>query len=657
MSSTKTKEPINSQSLIGYAVLAENLDNNNASFIDNFLPLILQGVIDIDDNFTISELSIYIEENFGLQLPFYVLDYSLRKLCRNNTLKFDQTAFKYNVINPKSLNVIDKRDEILNNFQLLLNRMKDYIEEYYDLNLPISKLERMLENFSNVYAQNISNNSPFEVKSEHHQALFLVGKFLKYIEQNDTNLFKIYQKFYIGYMISSAMYFTQPDRFTQKFKHTLVFLDTTLIIFALGYAGQERAQPVLQLIQALKKQHAQLRCFAHTIEEIKSVLNSCLRKLEKGEFDRFGTVEYFINKNYSRSEILTIIHALENDIEEKLKIKIVDKPDYSDQSLYKYNIDEVEYGDYIRSHIQYTFESSLSKDLDSLNAIYKLRKGEFSDTIESSKAIFVTNNNKLVNVIKNKFISDFHKPEYTPPFISDYVLATLQWIKNPDYNTELPKKMIIANCLAATEPSEKMIEKYLDRIEKEKNRGEITEEDFALLRTDSEARALMMEKTVGNEENIIWIDLKELAELTIQRKTAEANKINEEQKSFIEEMAKERQQLLQDTEEKALKLNELEKTAEIKEQARIIANKNKSEKFAKGITNAASITFLFVFSLWYIIAYNKLSDETYFILKVIIQIIIPTLGLLGIGLLHLIKPIKIKLKEWLTNKIYSVFYK
>ncbi|MBG9693116.1 hypothetical protein ABD91_20435 [Lysinibacillus sphaericus] len=657
MTSTTEDKVIHSRSLIGYAVLAENIDSNKASFLDNFLPLIEQGVVDIHDCFTVAELSIYIEQKFGLQFPFYVLDYALRKLCRKNILKYDRTLNNYLLLRKDSLNVLQKRDELLIHHQILISALKEFLHDNYDESYSNQKLEEMLELFLNVSINTISNNSTVEVGAEHKKSIFLVAKFIRHIEKNEPQLFTLYHKFYVGNMISAAMYFTQPDKVTQKFKNTSVYFDTTLIIYALGYAGEDRAQPVLELIKTLRSQHAQLRCFTHTVEEVKGVLTSCMRKLEQGTRDRFGTVEYFISKNYTRSEILTLIHAIEKDIFEKLNIRIVDKPDYSDKELYQYNIDMEGYSTYIQKHITYTYSETLTKDLDSINAIYRLRKGAFSNTIETSKAILVTNNNRLVNVAKDKFILDHQRPDYIPPIISDYVLATLQWIKNPDTESDLPKKMIIANCLVATEPNEKMLQKYLDRIEREKLLGRITEEDFALLRTDSEAKSLMMDKVKGDEEQIIYLNLKELAELTIQRKIEGKDSQLEKQQIYLDQLKEQQAASLELSEKQQQEIdfqkNEIEKikldqNEKMMERSRILATK---------ATKYLLLIPVVISSIWFVIAYNRLDSESSLITKVVIQWVIPTAGFLGVGILNFVKTIKEKIITKIAKKTFAFLNK
>lgn len=647
-----------SKPLIGYAVLAENIDSNNLSFLDNFLPLVKQGVLDINVDFDIQLLSKYIEENFGLQLPLYVITYSLKKLQKRNLVKFEKVELKYKVIGENGSSILQKRDELLIQYELLINRMQEFLvnHQYYKKSFTTYELESMLEDFIFQTTENLATPVKSDNSSkEQNQRNFLTGRFITYIEQNEPHLYSIYKKLFIGNMISSAMYFTEQDKINQKFKKTSVYFDTTLIIYALGYAGDLRAEPVNQLIKLLRSQYAQIRCFEHTVAEVRGVLNGCLLKYKKGDSDRFGTVEYFINKNYSESEILTIINAIENDIESKLNIKIVPTPDFSDESLHKYNMDVEGYIKSIKEVISYNYEDSLNKDIDSINAIYRLRKGQHSTTLEKSKAIFVTNNNSLVKVVSDKFYREHHNSELFSPLISDYVLATLLWIKNPDTESELPQKMIAANCLAAVEPSEKMYEKYLNRIEKERDKGTISEESFALLRTASEAKSLMMDIVVGDEDQINYLDVKELAELTIQIKVEEKEKQIAQKDHEISTLTIEKIEI-----ENSVKLSNQELKLKEEEFSKIQENrlknaKLKTEKIANKTINLLTGCIVFTLLIVYLYLYN--NPDANIVGNIFVQFIIPGVSFLGFGILYFIKPVRKKAINSLSDLIYSWFYK
>ncbi|MBN1574442.1 MAG: hypothetical protein JW984_14690 [Deltaproteobacteria bacterium] len=87
-----------------------------------------------------------------------------------------------------------------------------------------------------------------------------------------------------------------------------------------------------------------------------------------------------------------------------------------------------------------------------------------------------------------------------PHCITDTTITALVWLKSPQQTPELPLNIIISDCYAAFNPSNRMWEKFLTEIEKQEKRGDFSEDDYMLLRYSKEARNILMDKTLGDEE-------------------------------------------------------------------------------------------------------------------------------------------------------------
>lgn len=98
---------------------------------------------------------------------------------------------------------------------------------------------------------------------------------------------------------------------------------------------------------------------------------------------------------------------------------------------------------------------------------------------------------------------DFFRRQYgeesaiVPLLIPHYTISTLAWLKKPMRSPELPDRMVSATCFAALNPPGLLWRLYLEEIEDLSDGGRISEEDYYLLRFSSEARSLLMDKTLG----------------------------------------------------------------------------------------------------------------------------------------------------------------
>jgi hypothetical protein len=77
---------------------------------------------------------------------------------------------------------------------------------------------------------------------------------------------------------------------------------------------------------------------------------------------------------------------------------------------------------------------------------------------------------------------------------------------------QLPAKMVIAECYAATEPSEKLWQKYIETVSRLKEGQKISANEYYLLRYSQVAHKELMELTVGDEDVITEGTVQEILE-------------------------------------------------------------------------------------------------------------------------------------------------
>ena len=62
------------------------------------------------------------------------------------------------------------------------------------------------------------------------------------------------------------------------------------------------------------------------------------------------------------------------------------------------------------------------------------------------------------------------------------VLTNLLWLRRPTAVPNLPRKRIIADCYAATWPTERLWRLYLEEIDKLRQRGGVISDEYYMLR-------------------------------------------------------------------------------------------------------------------------------------------------------------------------------
>jgi len=370
----------------------------------------------------------------------------------------------------------------------------------------------------------------------------------------------------IGHMISAPLLYDDFEKFKGKLNGLDIYLDTGIIFRLLGFEDRFRKATYYDLINTFLEQKCNLNIFRHTIDEIKNNLNYCQFWIDNPKYDPSlanPILRYFRQENYTQSDIDRIIINLEDKLKRhKMKIKDAPTPnEYQNfqidvEKLYQYITDL--YKENIPSYELAKKELVIRRDIKSINAISKYRRGKYPTSINNTGSIFVTTNSSLAYVNKKFEKSQAEFKNIIPSCVTDVFLGTLVWIQSPAKFHGIYEKKIIADCYAALEPSELLLKRYMVELAKLKSEGKINDEEHYLLRTHRTALNLLQELTLADHENFTDKTPEEILE-EIRREI----KIESEQK-YLEE--KERR------EEDLLKINELEKkTKKIENRAEQIA--------------------------------------------------------------------------------------
>ena len=149
--------------------------------------------------------------------------------------------------------------------------------------------------------------------------------------------------------------------------------------------------------------------------------------------------------------------------------------------------------------IDYQRDRAREKDAQSLAAVARVRGLRRMDKFESARAIFVTRNLAIVRVSAEFF----HKTETgraIPVCMPVSLMTRLAWVKKPMIAPDLPKHVVMASAYAALNPPVPLWRKYIDEVDRRREKGRITDNDYHLLRSSREAREALMDTTFGAEE-------------------------------------------------------------------------------------------------------------------------------------------------------------
>ena len=512
---TRIRNPI----IISLAILKLNWDvEGGKSYLDNFVPIVAECIrLSGSKVVSVPEVRSVLQKEFGLTIPLNSLEMLLRRVKARGYIYIRNGIYRPVWRKLNSLSFREIQQSVLEMHDALVTHLKIYVREHHNVEWTQDQAEEALLQFleghdlvslSSFAASEVDSNFPMN---------FLVGSFIQYLLDTHSPALEYLETVVKGNMLANALFLTVPGKELKKFRQTQLFFDTPFLMYLIGHAGPERQEPCKELISLLENSGALLRCFRHTVDEAKGILEAIGHRMHENDTaSLYGpSVDYFLMRGLSSSDVFLLRSQLERDIE-SFGIRIVERPDYAEE-LHPYVIDELELKRELQERIKYRNESALDRDVESIAAIMRLRKGRYAYEVEDSPAVLVTTNSALCKVSRDFIIRETGEPGAVPPAITDKLLTNLLWLKRPFDAPDLPRKRIIADCYAAVQPSDRLWAAYIQEVEELEQRGNITADDYYVLRYSLEARKALMEVTLGDEAAFSQGSVDEILQLAKER--------------------------------------------------------------------------------------------------------------------------------------------
>jgi hypothetical protein len=549
------------EAITSLAILLVNWDEGK-EYIDNFVPFVGQCIIALNPEVvSAQELQEKLHRDYGLQVPQNTIKSILKKAEKKGYVQKAGEAYVPNFEALRTLNFETKRQESLRQHNALVQKMQEFADKRYSLSLTTEASEDILFSYIRMHDIELLNCivtgetlAEAELKMGRKQS-YVVQAFVKHIYENDPECSKYLDAIVKGHMLANALILPDLGNARRRFRHTSVYFDTPLILRALGYEGRARQTACKELFDLLKEVGAHVCCFRHTRDEVHSVLYACKMALAEADSTRvpYGAAfHHFSHLRFTPADLELEMAMLNKNIE-KLGARIEEKPEYVD----KYQVDESRLEETLEALVNYPTgrERARIHDVDCLSAVFRLRKGQSYYTMEECCSLFVTPNNSVCRVNTEFFVGDNYVNQGAIPIaVTDYALTNILWLKRPTSAPTLPRKYIVSECYAAMEPGERLWHKYLDKVKQLNERGDISEDEYYLLRETQLARTELVEITMGDEDVFVEgtpqeilerirqsIREGDLRELALEK---ERHEDAERQLRFEQDAAREREQVL-----------------------------------------------------------------------------------------------------------------
>ena len=490
--------------IVSLALLKARYEEEKTDFLESLSPFV-SYVLSNERilEFNSIELQELLNKEFNILIPQHTLTLLVNRFKRKGTIKKENK--KYYVIDRENRNgeFAENRAVLNKHYNATIVALKEYALSNLKINVDKDEAEEFILNYIDDYsiecvkAYQCGGVVPIRGKKEKENWRYIVSSFVSEISESDPAKFDYLVTVIKGRMLANALLGSDLTEVSMKFKKTVLYIDTPIILQLINVLGKEAYALAEEIIALFKNANAQLAIFEHNFEEVKLILENAERYLEN-ETGGYGNVVLTMRELGKKPSDIALLRSQLLDHLNSYSIDVHDTPKY----LSDCQIDEDKLEKEMQSSgLNYWNEKAKLVDINSVRSIYVLRKGLKAKRVEDCGAILVTNNSAFSRSAYS-YGSNHEELKSISAVITDFSLANIVWLKSPLDSNDIPKKFLIRDCYAALRPSDTLWSSFIAEIIKLEKNQKITPEQHKFLRYELRVRKDLMNLTFGDEEDL-----------------------------------------------------------------------------------------------------------------------------------------------------------
>lgn len=422
------------------------------------------------------ELKESLSEKFGLLMPQQMINSCVRILKRNGEISFLPNGAGY-AIGDTKFNITEfeeKLRRLQKQEETVLKSLTEYVFEHYKISWSSEEAKTHLSLFLGAEGNGarLFLHKEIEYENQRISPSWYVGRYITHIQKKDSSLEKAYlEEIVNGMMIYNGVYQTndyQQDK-DQKFKGTVFYFDTKLLLRALGYSWDAHVQSAKELIQLITKEYGgKVGVFRQTLNELENALRKAGEKYDKGGTISNPELRIYAELNPTGASLMSEAStAVESRLKQEFGIEPPDYIDWNSEENKRNSIATTEIVDYIYDKHKLWRKGTIVNDVEIINQINILRKGDYTSRYGGKKRlpVFVTTNTNLVYTFRDYVSENVESDETSKwrinalPVVSDNMILFRLWVPVASQYSNLPALTLARYAHSAQNPDTQFFEK------------------------------------------------------------------------------------------------------------------------------------------------------------------------------------------------------
>lgn len=482
--------------LINLALLEALKSEKFSDEIDLFLPFIAVTILELGmPTVQASDIQSKLGELFGFRPPISAIRVLMTR-AKNKTLLIRENHAYIpcaEKIHEWSNGYSKKKEDLEVSLGSLKNAFVEFTSERFQKDLTLPEAESLIfqfieENVSATVSRRAYSKAELEnsIKNTNH----IIASFISHIHKKEPVLLEHFGRCVKGMLLANYLYFADKRTTKKTFEKISVYLDSPLVIGLLGFNGPLNKQANEEFVDLLLSLKIKVCIFDKTLDEIERLLSAWKNDISRKSFGRFNTktLELLRSQGYDEARLDTEIKTLHRTIENKGISVII-----GFAAKERFQCDEGALEQAIAENFKK--DKNLEHDTVCISRIHNMREGRYIRELSETFSVFVTRNTGLAK-FANGFFSRNNYSSPIPVVVSEQWMTIMFWLKNPDITSKLATDQVVATAYSLLYTDDKFWEAFLDRLDSIKKRGDISEEDFVLVRWDSDLLRMVQDVSV-----------------------------------------------------------------------------------------------------------------------------------------------------------------
>jgi hypothetical protein len=509
--------------LVNISLLESLQGNKKSDELDLFIPFLADILEELNtETIDKSELQNVFNDRFKIVTPLGALNSLLIRaknlglLIKENKQFFVQFPKVHELTKQSKL----KKSEIKNSINSVVECLLTYAKEEFGEELTYEFGEESLYNFirSNIsiFTENIDGSIP-ETNTKIKNKNYLLASFIKHIHQKNKSLIPDITRIVKGTLLANYLTFADKTSQKTKFNNITIYLDTPIIIGLLGWDGPTRKKSLHEFLELIIDLNVNIKIFDVTAREVRGVFSFWIETLQNKRYHLLHemTRQLFNSRGVTPEQINTESVLLESNLNE-IGIKVDNDFVLKEQFCCDVNR--------LKKILERVGFKRTSHDITCVSRVFNSREGKSINSLNQKFSTFITPNKSIENVT-NHFFKKEIEVNSIQVVASEKWLATFLWLKHPEHFASLPFDMLLTDAYTALNSDDKFWDSFLRRFKDLKTKGNITEEDFNLVRWNNSLFNMVQHASVLSGEDIaeddIYAIVEEIKSINLAEKNAE----------------------------------------------------------------------------------------------------------------------------------------